>query len=58
MAQWLLIGGGVVFVATLVVLRRRLMDDSGPGRLVDHDPVPWDGRPRRATDRRADDAPR
>ena len=58
MAHWLVIGGGVVFVATLVVLRRRLMDDSGPGRLVGHAPMKWDGRPRRATDRRDEEPTR
>ena len=52
MAQWLVIGGGVVFVAGLIVLRRRLMDQAGPGRLPDPDPLPWDGRPRRASDHR------
>ena len=52
MAQWLVIGGGVMFVACLVVLRRRLMDQSGPGRLHDPDPIPWDGRKRRASDPR------
>jgi LPXTG-motif cell wall-anchored protein len=55
--QWLVIGGGVALVTALVVLRRRLMDQAGPGRITDHDPVPWDGRPRRATDRRDDDTP-
>lgn len=55
MAQWLVIGGGVMLVAGLVVLRRRMMDQAGPGRLTDHDPVPWDGRERRATD--TDDEP-
>ena len=59
MAQWLVIGGGVVLVAGLVVLRRRLMDQSGPGRITDHDPVPWDGRDRRGSDPGArDDEPR
>ena len=50
MAQWLVIGGGVVLVAGLVVLRRRLMDQSGAGRISDHDPVRWDGRDRRGYD--------
>lgn len=58
MAQWLVIGGGLVLVAGLVVLRRRMMDQSGPGRITDHDPVPWDGKPRRATDPRDDTAGR
>lgn len=54
MAQWLAIGGGLGLVVLLFVLRRRMMDQSGPGRLTDVDPVPWDGRPRRAGDRRDD----
>lgn len=54
MAQWLVIGGGLMLVAALVVLRRRMMDDAGPGRLTDHDPVPWDGVPRRESDRPGD----
>ena len=59
MAQWLVIGGGVVLVAGLVVLRRRLMDQSGPGRITDPDPVPWAGRDRRGTAPGArDDEPR
>ncbi len=54
MVQWLVIGGGVVIVAVLVVLRRRLMDQAGPGRLTAHDPVPWDGRDRRGSGDRRD----
>lgn len=55
MAQWLVIGGGMMLVAGLIVLRRRMMDQAGPGRITDHDQVPWDGRKRRATD--TDDKP-
>ena len=54
MVQWLVIGGGVVIVAVLVVLRRRLMDQAGPGRLTAHDPGPWDGRDRRGSGDRRD----
>lgn len=57
MTHWFVIGVGVVLVAILVVLRRRLMDESGPGRLSDRDPVPWDGVDRRS-DRADDEAPR
>ena len=57
MTHWFVIGVGVVLVAILVVLRRRLMDESGPGRLSDRDPVPWDGVDRRS-DLADDEAPR
>ena len=50
--QWLVIAGGVVLIGVVVVLRRRLLDVSGPGRLgADESRKPWDGRPRRASDR-------
>jgi hypothetical protein len=50
--QWLVIAGGVLLIGVLVVLRRRMLDVSGPGRLVpDESRKPWDGRPRRASDR-------
>ncbi|KFN49735.1 hypothetical protein [Arenimonas composti] len=49
--HWLVVGGGIVLVVALVLLRRRLMDDAGPGRVSTVDPMPWDGSPRRASDR-------
>lgn len=47
---WLVLGGAIVLVTALVLFRRRMMDASGPGPVVEP-AAPWDGRPRRASDR-------